>query len=310
MGAQKQLQEALVRKPDDAHARTFLALARAATGNCAEVMPDLESLWNMRDMVRDLRRLAGVGYVQCLTGLNRMEDATVVAGKLRAEFPQDPDVLYQTARVHMRAWNQVVQHMFVHTPSSWRVNQLSAEIFETQGKFAEAVAEYRKAIAKNPAAINLHYRLGRARLMESHSPEALAEAWKEFEAELALNPNDAVAEYQIGQIATATGDPEEALRRFQRAVAIDRDFVEALVALGKLHAGAKRAEDAIPLLERAVRLQPKHEAARYNLMLAYRNAGRADDALEQKTELDRIQQPPEGEFTDFLRRMGEKPPKQ
>ena len=87
------------------------------------------------------------------------------------------------------------------------MNQLSAEIFETQGKYTEAIAEYRKAIEKNPNALNLHFRLGRALLMESHGAAALEQARQEFEAELRLNPKDAAAEYQVGQILVAQQKP-------------------------------------------------------------------------------------------------------
>ena len=87
------------------------------------------------------------------------------------------------------------------------MNQISAEIFEIQGRYAEAAAEYRKAIEKNSAALDLHFRLGRALLLESHSPENLALARREFEAELGLNPGDAVAEYEIGQILLAGQEP-------------------------------------------------------------------------------------------------------
>ncbi len=118
-------------------------------------------------------------------------------------IPADADVLYQSARLHMKAWNDTLFEMFQKAPTSYRVNQISAEIFEIQGRYAEAAAEYRKAIEKNPAALNLHFRLGRALLLESHSPENLALARREFEAELALNPGDAVAEYEIGQILLA-----------------------------------------------------------------------------------------------------------
>ena len=88
--------------------------------------------------------------------------------------------------------------MFRKTPNSYRVNQISAEVFEIQNRYPEAISEYRKAIEKNPAALNLHFRLGRALLLESHSPDNLALARREFEAELALNPADAVAEYETG----------------------------------------------------------------------------------------------------------------
>jgi hypothetical protein len=45
-------------------------------------------------------------------------------------------------------------------------------------------------------------------------------------------------------------------------------------------------------------------------MLAYRDLGRGADALAQKKILDQLQKPPEGEFTEFLRKIGEKAPAQ
>jgi hypothetical protein len=41
-------------------------------------------------------------------------------------------------------------------------------------------------------------------------------------------------------------------------------------------------------------------------MIAYRNAGRSEDAQRQKSELDKLQERPEGEFSEFLKRLGEK----
>jgi tetratricopeptide (TPR) repeat protein len=233
-----------------------------------------------------------------------------VARALERDFPADADVLYEAARLHMKAWNDVVFQMFQKTPASYRVNQISAEIFEIQGRYADAVAEYRKAIEKNPTAINLHFRLGRALLLHSHSPDALLAARKEFEAELKLNPSDAVAEYEIGQILVAQNKPREAAPRFERALAQSPDFTEALLAVAKLRADAKRYDEAIPLLERAVKLQPANESAHYNLMLAYRNAGRTADAEREKAEVDKLKRPPSGEFTEFLKKLGEKAPSQ
>jgi predicted TPR repeat methyltransferase len=64
---------------------------------------------------------------------------------------------------------------------------------------------------------------------------------------------------------------------------------------------------AAALLERAVELQPGSESSWYALMVAYRNAGRRDEALAAKKRLDALQASPEGEFSDFLRRIGEQP---
>ena len=118
----------------------------------------------------DLARLSGLALVQCLVSRGETDKAVPVTAQLEAKYPDDADVLYQAARLHMKAFNDVTHRMFERTPASYRVNQLSAEIFETQNRFAEAAAEYRKAIQKNPQALDLHFRLGRAILLESHEP--------------------------------------------------------------------------------------------------------------------------------------------
>ncbi len=281
----------------DPQAPVFLALVQAATGGCAEAVPRLATAFT--DATEPtLRRLTGEALMSC------------VESNLKADYPSDADVLYQSARAHLRAWNDVVYQMFQKTPASYRVNQISGEIFEIQGRYREAAAEYRKAIEKNPRAIDLHFRLGRVILIDSQGPEALENARREFEAELALNNGDAAAEYEVGQILIAQGKRDAGVRRVERALALRPDFVEALVAVGRARVEDKRYRDAISHLNRAVKLQPRNETAHYSLMMAYRNSGDLEAAKREKAVLDELQKPPEGEFTDFLKKLGEKPPKQ
>jgi tetratricopeptide (TPR) repeat protein len=272
----------------------FLGIAEANTGHCSNAEPRLRARYD----APELRRLAGTALLQCLLITDRIPEAIPLAGALTREFPSDPDLLYQSARLHMRAFNDTVAMMFERTPGSYRVNQLSGEILDIQGRPADAAQEYRKAIAKNPSAVNLHYRLGRALLMEGQQDEAR----REFEAELRLNPSDAIAEFQIAQIDAVQQKQDSAMIHFERALTLKPDFVEAMVAVAKI-----RPASAILLLEKAVSIAPANEAARYALMLAYRNGGRMSDAQLQRAELDKLRKPPEGEFTDFLKRLGEKP---
>lgn len=279
------------------------ALTRASRGECMAVLPELRRLFADAKQ----RRVGGLALAQCHIAAKQFTEAGLVIAQLEKDFPSDPDVLYVSADYHMKAWNDAIYRMYQKAPASYRVDELSAQVFETQGKYSEAVAEYRKAIAKNPKAINLHYRLGRALLQQSHDPALQEEARREFEAELALNPSDAVAEYQVAQILLAQQKKKEAALRFERAAELRPDFPEALIAVAKLRADEKRYAEAAGLLERAVKLQPKNETAHYNLMLAFRNAGRTADAQREKAILDQLQKPPEGEFTDFLKRLGDKP---
>ena len=307
-GRYTEAEKILAVAPAGPHQRVFLALSRAAIGGCVAATPILTAA--MKDEPdKELQRLSGIGLVQCLASLNKNEEALATAYRLKTAFPTDADVLYQAARLHMRLWNDVMFQMFEKTPASFRVNQISAEVLETQGQFAEAAAEYRKAIEKNPAALNLNYRLGRALLLQSHAAENLELARKEFEAELAMNPNDSVAEYQIAQILQTQGHADAAALKFERAITLrPDDFPEAMIAVAKIRAARKQFPAAIALLERAVKLQPANEGAHYALMLAYRNSGRSEDAVRTAAILEKLRKPPEGEFTNFLKKLGEKAP--
>ncbi len=309
LGKFVEARQALQPLASDPRAETFLLLARAATGECAAVGKTLQLRFDAAADPR-LRRLAGLGAAQCAIAAADAPAATALLARLRQLYPADADVLYLAARFHLKAWNDVVYDLFQKAPASYRVNQISAEIFEIQGNYGAAVSEYRKAIEKDPAAVNLHYRLGRALLLESHEPAALEQARLEFEREIQLNPNDAVAEYQVGQILVAQQKLDLARPRLERALEIQPDFAEAALALGRLYLQSKDTARAIAALETAVRQAPESEPAHYNLMLAYRNAGRYQDALREKTELEKLQKPPAGEFSDFLKKLGEKQPPQ
>ncbi len=303
--AERAFRESL-KKGADPRARTFLALTLAATSRCDAADPDLSHAFDAGEA--ELSRLAGLALAQCHIARNRLDDAAAVVSKLKTRHPADADVLYQAARLHMRAWNDVIYQLYQKAPASFRVNQISGEILETQGRFSEAAVEYRKAIEKNPAGLNLHFRLGRALLMSSHAPDNLAAALKEFEAELALNPYDSIAQYQVSQVLLAQQKTQEAVARLSRALELNPDFPEALIALGKLRLDEQKNDEAITLLQQAVKLMPRSESAHYSLMMAYRNAGKMPEARREKAELDKLQKAPEGEFTEFLKKIGEKPP--
>jgi tetratricopeptide (TPR) repeat protein len=305
--AQKLFEATVKASPADARAITFLAISRAAIGDCNRSYDELK-LQAGRNSDPELRRLAGLACIQCLLPHNEFTQIMPLLAQMQKQYPDDPDVMYEAARVYNKAWNYSIYDLFQKAPASYRVNQLSAEIFETQGRYGEAAAEYQKAIDKNPIALNLHFRMGRAILLESHDPAALEKAREQFEDELKLNPVDAVAEYQIAQIYQNEQKSSQASDHYEKALAIAPNFAEALVALGKIRLEAKQHAEAVALLERAVRVQPKLEAAHYNLMIAYRDSGKTKEAQREKKELDKLQRPPEGEFNDFLKKLGDKAP--
>ena len=165
-------------------------------------------------------------------------------------------------------------------------------------------------IALNPAAPDLHFRLGRALLLESHDPAVLDQAAAEFRSELQLSPEDAACEFQLGQISQVRGSTADARSHFERALTLSPDFVQALISLGKLASQSRDYPRAISLLSRAITLQPSNETAHYALLTAYRDSGDLAQAQSEKAILDKLQKPPEGEFSEFLKKLGEKQPEQ
>lgn len=291
-------------RSNDVQAQTFLGLTEAALGHCAKALPKLLAVTQNH---LDLYRLANLAAAKCYSAADQYDKTFSLLDKLQHKFPNDADVLFLTAKLHMKAFNNATYAMFQHTPNSYRVHELSAEIFEVENRYGDAVSEYGKAIEMNPYAPDLHFRLGRALLLEGHNPESLKTARQAFEDELKVNPEDGACEFQLGQIAEVEGKKNVAKAHLERAVALSPDFVQALIALGKIDTQEKQFDQAIARLTRAVELQPANETAHYALLTAYRDSGDMDRAKLEKAKLDQLQKQPEGEFTDFLNKLGEKP---
>ncbi len=290
---------------NDLRAQAFLGLTEAALGDCPAALPRFAAV---PDREAELYRLANLAAAKCYGSSGGYTEAFSRLDDLQRRFPDNPDVLYLTAKLHMKAFNDTTYAMFQRTPGSYRVHELSAEIFEVQNRYADAAAEYRKAIELNPAAPDLHFRLGRALLLESHDPAALQNAAQAFQQELTLSPEDGACEFQLGQIAQVQGHRQEAREHFERASAFSPAFVQPLIALGKMDTQDKQWDRAIERLTRATGLQPANEAAHYALLTAYRDSGNIEKAKSEKEKLDKLQKPPEGEFSDFLNKLGENPP--
>src|SRR5258708_17298280 len=72
--AREMLEKIVARSPEDRAARTFLALSRAAMGNCEAALGDLEQQFRGNPDA-SLMRMAGIALVQCDLARNQAEAA-------------------------------------------------------------------------------------------------------------------------------------------------------------------------------------------------------------------------------------------
>jgi tetratricopeptide (TPR) repeat protein len=92
-----------------------------------------------------------------------------------------------------------------------------------------------------------------------------SEAGGLLESAVALNPNSACAQYNLGVALEKMGRLDEAEGRYAKALALDPEDANALAKLGYLSAKKGELQAARERLERALELDPENQHARNNL---------------------------------------------
>jgi Tfp pilus assembly protein PilF len=257
------------------------AAALAESGHCTEAMPALrKSAASTKD--RDLKRKVALDGVRCAMTLHQNDAALEFLRVLSRDFPNDPDALYVSIHAFSDLSTFLSQQLARNAPTSYEAHELLAESFETQGKWENAEKEYRAILAQEPNLPGLHFRLGRALLSAPNpGPENAAEAKKEFEQELQVDPNNAGAEYVLGELARQGQQWDDAVKHFSRATKLDPQFGEAFLGLGASLVSEKEFAKAITPLETAVKLEPGNPDAHYSLAMAYTRTGRKQEGEKE-----------------------------
>lgn len=250
----------------------------AEGGHCEEALPVLKK--NLRSIPdKDLEKRAGLDGLHCAMTHNAPYEALSFLDLLSRDFSRDPEVLYAATHAFSDLSLMTSQKLAREAPFSYQVHLLNAEALEIQGKWDDAATEYRKILELNPLLPGVHARLGRALISKPQpSPETIAQAKKNFEDELEIDPKNANAEYVLGELARNENDSSAAIRHYTRATGLDNGFAEAYLGLGMSLASIKRFADAIPPLERYEKLAPDSPTGHFQLALAYAGVGRKDDA--------------------------------
>jgi tetratricopeptide (TPR) repeat protein len=254
------------------------AATLAESGHCVQALPLLKKAIR-QSADHDMKKRLGLDGLHCAMTHNAAYDSLDFLAVLTRDFPRDPEVLYAATHAFSDLSLQASQELAREAPFSYQVHELNAEALELQQKWDEAANEYRRILEINPFLPGIHARLGRALLAKAQpSPEAVAQAKKEFEQELEVDPRNASAEYVLGELAKNDNDLSAAIRHYSRATKLDVDFGEAYLGLGTALVSAKRFSEAIPPLETYEKLAADSPTGHYQLALAYNGVGRREDA--------------------------------
>jgi len=280
--AEASFRRALALNPKIPNVPLMLAICDAGLGRSKEAMPILEAAF--RHPPNDaIGRTVGLELLGVYASLGLHLKALETVETLLDRFPNDPEILYRASHTYGdRALQTMTRLADVAPESPWK-EMAFAEALEAQKHYDLAITEYQKVIASDAGIPGVHFRLGRALLLRApDSEDARDAALKEFQQALALDPRNAGAEYEIGEICRRRGQREEAVGHFARAVEIDPRFEEAQIALARTLIDLHQPGDALTHLRTAVQLNPTNEVTHFLLASAYKAAG---DAAESQKEL-------------------------
>jgi tetratricopeptide (TPR) repeat protein len=281
------LRQAIKLKPVLPNIDVLLAMSLSELGQYQEAVPILQKGFK-RTTDPALKRSSGLQLQRAYTGLKEDDKAVEIALELTRLYPKDPEILYHSSRLFANyAYLSAVKISQVAPDSLWL--QLAAgEAHESQGQLESALSAYREVLKINPNHPGIHFRLGRVHLTRAaQDATAEAEALKEFEQELNLDPTNANAAYEAGELHRKATRFEQAKNLFALAVKYYPDFEDALVGLGRTEVALKHAEQAITPLRKAVALNANNEVAWFQLAQAYKILSNAAEQQKAFAEYQR-----------------------
>jgi tetratricopeptide (TPR) repeat protein len=225
-------------------------------------------------------RVAGLDLLRACRALGDYGQADGVSAELLRRYPDDAEILYNSSRVHGEQSLNLILRLMKAAPNSPWVLLALAQINEDEKQYDSAITQYRLALKMDPRLPGAHLSLGRVLLLSSNTTGSADEALREFRSELEIDPQNARAEYEIGEIYRKRAQLNEALDHFGRATELQPDLEDAQIALARTLINLHRPEEAIPQLRSAISLRPANEVSHFLLATAYGQTG--DSAGQEK----------------------------
>jgi Flp pilus assembly protein TadD len=219
--------------------------------------------------------LAGIGLITlCAAGLARLPrvfPAALVV--LLGALTWQQTGIYRNLEI---LWRDTL----AKNPDCWLANNNLGIYLYHEGRLAEAIEHYHKAIQTNPDRCDAYYELGVALAAEGRLDEAI----ENYRKAIQLNPDYAYAFNNLGNALAAKGQLDGAIRSYRRAVQIMPTFSTALNNLGVALAAQGEFEEAIQSYHRAIQIAPENSGPYINLGITLGQLGRTREAVAQYRE--------------------------
>lgn len=277
------LQQATDLNPTLGGAHLFLGIAQYQLGQTEASLKDLRAELDLHP--DNPEALTWLGIVALNSG--HPEEAAVALDHAASLQPRDPQVLYYDARAHAQVAEAMLKKLYQLDPDSALVHRALAEDLAGSGQPEKSIAEYEKALAKQP---------GSADLLEGMADQEqrlsrFDDATRAYQQELTLNPGSAVALYNLGKIDVEHGKAAEGIPLLRKARALQDHPAPADFYLGFGLAELGQNEEAARWLEESLANQPSsfiEQSAYFQLARVYQRLGRHADAEQAINKLKEL----------------------
>jgi len=147
--------------------------------------------------------------------------------------------------------------------------------FEAQ-RYADAVVEFRKAIAAKPDSVTARVNLGAALSQVSD----LKGAAEQFTEAIRLEPGRANAHYNLAVLLARENKHKDAIGRLRSALSVDVADVPARFLLAQELLKSERVDESLTEYSRVVQAEPSNEAALLEFVKVLYRKGQFKQALE------------------------------
>lgn len=191
-------------------------------------------------------------------------------------------------RTEMSLWSDATRK----SPNIGRTHHNLGLAYEKSNLLSEALLEYNKALAVQPAA-DTYVNIGQVNLKLGFTEKAI----QSLHAALGIDPKLALAHYNLGVIYNDIGEWRKAIDSYQAAISFSPNYTEALNNLGEIYFKQKQLEKASEYFEKALRVKPFHFETLNNFATLCQQKGDFENAgLFYRRAIESNPSSPEAQF--------------
>jgi len=282
------LESALRYQPDSQEVLIDLAIARFDSEQYEKAIEPLAKVLGLNPQSTGAHHMLGKSYFM-------LGDFPKSAAELETALrisPGNYDISYTLGLAYLKQHQiaptqQIFDRMVKQLGDRPQLRIIFGRAYRETGFLAEAIEEFKKAVALDLHFPRAHYYLGLTYLLKDGAAR-LPDAEQEFKIELASNPDEFFANYYLGIVYLMDREWDQAITFLQKTVLIQPNNPDPYFHLGQAYQATERYAEAIEALRKSIALNPSlsHNeyqvaTAHYRLGQSLLKAGQKEDAQKE-----------------------------